>query len=159
MEKKYFILIFLFFLITFNAYSQRKKPNTEKGIIFLKGGSGGGFVLEEGNPFNIQLGGGYFFMQNLMAGADLGYQKAGPFDDFYARPFTRYYVARRVFAGVGASATQLLGSKPKIYPDVEAGLALFLDSFIAIEPTAYYRVQDGFKPVFSLNITIFFSRF
>jgi hypothetical protein len=158
MKRKYIIAIPLL-LVSLSLYAQRKKPNTEKGIFFFKGGSNGQLSLEEGKPFNINLGAGYFFFQNTMAGIDAGYEKAGPFDDFYARPFARYYLARRVFAGAGLSARQPLNSKIQYIPDVEAGFALFLDSFIAFEPTIHYPIQTGAKPYFSLNVSIFYSRF
>jgi hypothetical protein len=142
-----------------HASAQKKKPNTEKGIFFIKGGSSGQLSLEEGKPFQVNVGVGYFFMQNAMAGVDLGYEKAGPFDDFYARPFARYYMFRRIFGGAGVRAVQPVEGKIKYIPDLEAGLALFLDSFIAFEPTVHYPIEDGSKPYFSLNISIFFSKF
>lgn len=159
MKKKYFALLTMVLLLACSAHAQKKKPNTEKGIFFLKGGSNGQLSLEDGKPFNINLGAGYFFLQNTMAGVDAGFEKAGPFNDFYARPFGRYYLARRVFGGIGVSGTQLTGSKPKFTPDIEAGFALFLDSFIAFEPTIHYPIVAGAKPNFSLNISIFFSKF
>ena len=160
-EKTVFIIISLM-LALFAATSvqaQRKKPNTEKGILFLKGGSNGQLSLEEGAPFTVNLGAGFFFLQNTMAGVDAGYERAGTFDDFYARPFARYYMFRRLFAGAGLSAVQPDGGKIKYTPDLEAGFALFLDSYIALEPTVYYPIESGAKPHFSLNISIFFSRF
>lgn len=159
MKSKYISIIALLLLASLPVYAQRKNPNTEKGIFFFKGGSNGQLSLQEGTPFSVNLGAGYFFIQNMMAGMDAGYEKAGRFDDFYARPFARYYVARRVFAGAGLSAYQPLEGKIKYTPDIEAGFALFLDSFIAIEPTIHYPIQDGTKPYFSLNVSIFYSRF
>ena len=159
MKNKPSAVLVLLLLATIPVYAQRKKPNTEKGIFFLKGGSSGQLSLEEGKPFSINLGAGYFFLQNLMAGVDAGYARAGEFDDFYARPFARYYVARRVFAGAGLSAYQPIEGEIEYVPDIEAGFALFLDSYIAFEPTIHYPIQDGSKPYFSLNVSIFFSRF
>lgn len=162
MKEKIVLTIISLLLVSFavtSAHAQRKKPNTEKGIFFLKGGSNGQLSLETGTPFTVNLGAGYFFLQNTMAGVDAGYERAGTFDDFYARPFARYYMFRRIFAGAGLSAVQPDGGKIKYTPDIEAGFALFLDSYIAIEPTIYYPVQSGAKPHFSLNISIFYSRF
>lgn len=159
MKKKLFLLAFAFLAAFAPLYSQRQKPNTERGIFFLKGGTNGRISFEDGTPFTINVGAGFFPLQNFLVGADLGYEKAGPFDDFYARPFARYYAFRRVFGGVGLSATQLTGGKPKYIPDVEAGFALFLDSSLAFEPTFHYPITENSKPYVSLNVSIFFSRF
>jgi hypothetical protein len=140
-------------------YSQRTTPNTEKGIFFIKGGTSGHLTFSEGNPFTIEIGGGYFPVQNVLVGADLGFQKAGPFSDFYARPFARYYAFQRIFGGIGLSASQFASEKTLYIPEIEAGFALFLDSSLAFEPTFHYPIRENTPPYLTLNVSIFFSRF
>ena len=158
--RKYLIacLLLLYSSLTL-LYSQKTPPNTEKGIFFIKGGTNGRFDFDEGSPFSLEIGTGFFPLQNLVVGADLGFQKAGPFNDFYARPFARYYAFQRIFGGIGLSASQFASEKPQFIPDIEAGFALFLDSSLAFEPTFHYPIQENAKPYISLNVSLFFSRF
>lgn len=136
-------------------------PNTDKGALFFKGGSNLQFSLEDGKPFSAQVGLGYFLLDNLVAGCDLGYERAGQFEDFWARPFARYYIAQRFFLGAGLNGikSEEEDAKDKLVPDVEAGFALNIDPSFAFEPTVRHLIQDGSKPIFSLNITVFFLKF
>lgn len=156
-------IVLILVLSWYSAWGQNQRrrplPNTEPGILFLKGSSNFNLRFDDGQPLQARLGAGYFIKLNWMAGVDAGYDKVGPYSDFFARPFTRYYAFRHLFGGLGVSSFRNEANKLRVRPDCEAGVALFLDSFIAVEPTVYYLIEKGSKPVISLNLSIFFSRF
>lgn len=151
------MLLFILFPILGNA--QKHVPNFSKGDFLVKGSGNLRFLLQDGSPLWVQAGAGYFLFNHCVIGADFGYERAGKFDDFYARPFAKAYFFNRVALGGGLNGkVDSETGKETQYFDAEASLIFLLDSAIAIEPTFRYPFDKKYKPEIGVNIILYLTR-
>lgn len=110
------------------------------------------------NQFNINLMGGYFFIENLMGGAGLGYNSItqGDFDSstFNWSLFGRYYINGEFFLGAGYESIKPDGSDATNSVNLTGGYAAFITDDITVEPALNYRLGmgDNDTNTFSLNV-------
>jgi hypothetical protein len=155
MKKLIFILLFA---ISFNSFSQVKKPITEGNIILSGSGtiqsyhsttfSGTSYTKTSVFSFNLSPGAGYFIIDNLAIGGNLtlSYYKQGQ-NKYYTLgigPWARYYFNNGVFVkgetnfvifnGIGSN-----NSKQRSYSLIPGvGYAFFLNEKVSLEPCLSY---------------------
>ncbi len=148
---------------------------TEQGKILMGATSNLGLsVLSqdavEDNNFNLSLNaqGGYFVIDNLAAGLNLGFGVSNQGDisvnSFVVGPFGRYYFDN-VFFGAGFSfintnrddgITDLSSSGSQI--GLELGYAAFINNNVAIEPAlTYFNTGGDFDGQTSIALNIGFT--
>jgi hypothetical protein len=155
----YATVFFLLLLSSEPVQAQKFTPNFSKGDFLLKGSGSIRYLIQDGAPLWVQLGGGYFIFNHFLAGADIGYERAGKYDDFYLRPFLKLYLFNRVTLGGGVNGKiNTTTGKETQYFDAEGGLIFLLDSAIAIEPTFRYPFDKDIKPEIGVNIILYLSR-
>ena len=110
------------------------------------------------NSFNINLGVGYFVIENLALGIELGYDKI-TFGDNDASSttfglFGRYYVNGKIFLGAGYRSSKGEDSDAVNSLPLEVGYAAFITDNIAVEPSFGYALGlgDNESNTFGLNV-------
>lgn len=165
MRKLLFTTIMCLFILQLSA-------QTEKGKLLLGASSNSGlsFQSQDGAEdnlvsFSLNAQGGYFVIDNLAAGLNLGFSTSsqGDFSNttLSIGPFARYYFDN-VFFGANFSITNTNGdngisdfSSNGSLLGLELGYAAFLNNNIAIEPAlTYFNTGGDFNGLtgFSLNI-------
>jgi len=138
----------------------------EKGAWLFSGGSNLGntsFSQSGGgssSAFNLDLKGGYFFMDNLAAGALLNLLSYSGSSTTGIGLFARYYVQGKFFLGAGFQSWSTSGgggSTTQI--PVEVGYAFFVNNAIAVEPGLKLTTFSG-GSTFNIGIgfTVFLGR-
>jgi hypothetical protein len=107
--------------------------------------------------FDLSLKGGYFFMDNLTAGINLGYQKVDDFSLTTFGLFGRYYYQGKFFGGVGFNVITYEDQDSQTVIPFEVGYAAFITDNIAIEPSLNLGIGEdntsfGFRVGFSLYL-------
>ena len=96
----------------------------------------------------LQAKAGYFFADNLMGLAQLGYENNVNKDHSYATVLLsaggRYYIQQNgLYLGVSAIYKHLGKNCDDFLPSVQVGYSFFLNSTVTIEPEIYY--EQSFK--------------
>ena len=153
------LVMSLIVLAPFAGNAQKHVPNFSKGDFLVKGSSNLKFLLHKGSPLWVQAGAGYFLFNHFLLGADIGYERDGQFDDFYARPFAKAYFFNRVSIGGGLNGKiDRESGKNTQYFDAEASLIFLLDAAIAIEPNFRYPFDKNYKPEIGVNVILYLTR-
>jgi hypothetical protein len=156
MKKYVFILVAC--LIVGSASAQ-----IEKGTVLVGASSNLSFtsISPDGGDnysvFDLSLKGGYFFMDNLTAGLNLGYQKIDDFSLTTFGLFGRYYYQGKFFGGVGFNVISYEGSDSQTSIPFEVGYAAFITPNIAVEPSLNLGIAEdstsfGVRVGFSLYL-------
>jgi hypothetical protein len=166
MKKHVFTMLFLA-CIAISGTAQ-----IEQGTFLLgaKTNAGFNFFNEDAgdySQFNIELKGGYFVIENLTLGLNLGFSSISEGDaslnvsEFGL--FGRYYINGKIFGGIGYSSQKTKydfgfgdgESTTSIIP-IELGYAAFINDVIAIEPALNYTIygSDSEGASFGINIGI-----
>ena len=159
MKKMYFLIATLF---TLNyAFAQDNTP-TDKGVVFLKGGSNLAidFFKDDNDKsltaFTLNVGGGYFVSKNfaLGAGIDLESIDNASYTDYNL--FMRYYPLGKVILEAGLlsldSANDLGEDKRLNLVNLEAGYAFFVNDYFSVEPTLRFKNLEGNQ--FSMHVRL-----
>jgi len=156
-------------LLAFASFSQ-----TEQGRILVGVGSNLSFSSQsfEGsddnfNTFSAGLGGGYFLIDNFVAGANISFSRstseAANFtsNSFGVGPFVRYYY-EQFFAEAGVSFSESSSEDDFFESDSSSnrvnlglGYAAFINDYIAVEPELNYSIGGGDSDgvnIFSLRV-------
>lgn len=106
--------------------------------------------------FGLQAKGGYFFLDNCMATAQLSYDKSGDDPSLFSIGLgARYYLVQN---GIyfGASATYFYSDDyAECLPSVQVGYSFFINGSVTIEPEIYYNqsfMNHGDYSTFGLRI-------
>ena len=155
----YFLLATLF---TLNyAFAQDNTP-TDKGVVFLKGGSNLAidFFKDDNDKsltaFTLNVGGGYFVSKNfaLGAGIDLESIYNAIYTDYNL--FIRYYPLGKVILEAGLlsldSANDSGEDKRLNLVNLEAGYAFFVNDYFSVEPTLRFKNLEGNQ--FSMHVRL-----
>lgn len=99
---------------------------------------------ESSSVFALDVSAGYFVIDNLALGLNLGYEKNSELDDaaIIIGAFGRYYINGKVFAGAGVSTVKFGDASSTVIP-LEIGYAAFITDNIAIEPSLNYSLWSG----------------
>jgi len=120
--------------------------------------------------FNIDVKGGYFIINNLVAGLNLGLDRTDAGTTTVTQTnfglFARYYIMGKIFVGGGFDAvnrnTDFGATTTKfsyIQGNVHAGYALFLTPNIAVEPALNINIQAGDVDAFGVGLGAGFTLF
>lgn len=153
-------LLTLFAAVTFFAASAQ----INQGTILVNAKSDLSFTSyspkdgDTSSDFQIALKGGYFVIDNLAVGAQLGYFKDSEADDAGTSlgVFGRYYINGKFLLGAGVNANKYGDFSYTSIP-LEAGYAAFITDNIAIEPTVTYEIQSGDQEGSQFGIAVGFS--
>lgn len=108
--------------------------------------------------FNINLGAGYFVIENLAFGLNFGYSSLSFGDEDVSTTtfglFGRYYVNGKIFLGAGYASSKVEDSDAVNSLPLEAGYAAFITDNIAVEPSLGYELGlgDNESSKFGLNV-------
>lgn len=108
--------------------------------------------------FNVNLGAGYFVIENLAFGLNFGYAKVSFGDDSESATsfglFGRYYINGKIFLGAGYASTKSEDSDAVNSLPLEVGYAAFITDNIAVEPSFSYELGlgDNESNAFGLNV-------
>jgi hypothetical protein len=155
--KKY-LLIIVTCLTVGSAFAQ-----IEKGTILAGASSNLNFTSispdtgDNYSIFDLSLKGGYFFMDNITAGLNLGYQKIDDFSVSTFGLFGRYYYQGKFFGGVGFNLITYENQDSQTSIPFEVGYAAFITPNIAVEPSLNLAIAEdntsfGFRVGFSLYL-------
>lgn len=145
----------LVFLVMAGSALSAQETFTDKGIFLVRGTGSLNFGFAEGNPTSLQAGAGYFIMNNLVVGADLGYESVSGEGTFTFRPFGRYYFRQRFF---GELALLPGSSEPDIDTALEAGIGYVvrLNDYITLEPGLYLPFRDNTSASLRVFLSLYF---
>lgn len=156
-------------LMTTGAFAQISKGTIMAGAssnINYTSTSYDGFDDNE-NTFNLDLKGGYFVIDNLAFGLNIGYNKYSFGDAIDVSTtmfgiFGRYYYNGAIFAGVGYNSTKVEDSDAVNFLPIEVGYAAFITDDIAVEPSLSYHLGmgdvDANMFMFNVGFSIYFNR-
>lgn len=163
--KKILLTFFVAFVVVFSTSAQ-----IEKGAILVGASSNAGFTSYDEDAgdfsmFNISLKGGYFIMDNLVLGLNLGLVDIEDASETTFGVFGRYYFNGKIFGGLGYGSTKVdNGSSDFTVSQIplEVGYAAFIGKAIAVEPSLNYTMygSDGDGASFGLNVgfTLYLNR-
>lgn len=124
----------------------------EKGAILVGASSNLGFTSykpkdgDSFSAFNVDAKVGYFVIDNLALGVNLGYQKIDEASITSLGLFGRYYVNGKIILGAGFNSNKEdSGESDFSYTSIplEVGYAAFITDNIAIEPVVKYEMWSG----------------
>ncbi len=107
--------------------------------------------------FDLSLKGGYFFMDNVTVGLNLGYQKYSDLTVSTFGLFGRYYYKGKFFGGTGFNVITYENQDSQTSIPFEVGYAAFITENIAVEPSLNLGIEEnytsfGFRVGFSLYL-------
>ena len=145
MTMKKFAMVVVALAMTLSASAQ-----FEQGKYYLGASMTGLDVSYSGSTefhLGVEAKAGYFFMDNLMAYGQIGYEhfgKDGVPDTFMAGVGGRYYIVQNgIYLGVNGKYVHANSNYNDFMPGVEVGYAFFINRTVTIEPAIYY--DQSFK--------------
>lgn len=158
MKKSIFFIAFL--LIAGYASAQ-----IQKGTILAGASSNLSFTSvspdtgDNYSIFDLSLKGGYFVIDNVVVGANLGYQKIDDFSFTSFGIFGRYYYQGKFFGGAGFNINDYENSDSQTVIPFEVGYAAFINDFIAVEPSLNFSIgEDNNTFGFRVGFTLYLNR-
>ena len=156
-------LLTLFAAVTFFAASAQ----INQGAILVNGASNlafGQYKPKDGDGIsviNLDAKAGYFIIENLALGVNLGYSKFDEASSTSIGAFGRYYINGKILVGAGFNTNKVdNGDSDYSYTSIplEVGYAAFITDDIAIEPAIVYEMESGDQEgsAFGLNVGITF---
>lgn len=99
---------------------------------------------------------GYFMADCLMLKANVTYDHTKEIDDISVGAGLRYYFDQcGVFMGAGADYVHYTPSDNDVQIPVEVGYAFFVNRFITIEPSLYYKMSlDSFSQKSTVGVRL-----
>ncbi len=92
--------------------------------------------------FGFDAEAGYYFADQWMLRANLGYAHTNYMDDVHVGAGIRYNITQNgLFLGAGAEFSHFTESDNTLHIPVELGYSFFLNKNITIEPALYYKMS------------------
>ncbi len=138
------------------------KAQFEQGTKYL-GASLSNFGLSysscEKFRFGVEATAGYFFCDNIMLKANVGYDHRPHFDDITLGLGGRYFFSENgIFLGAGAEYCHETKSYNDLRIPVEAGYCFYLNHYVSIEPSVYYKMSiNDFSDKSSVGVRVGFG--
>ena len=153
MMKKILLLVFLV-LGTLSANAQFEKGKKTVGASIS--GLGMSYSANEKFRFSMDATVGYFVADCLQRRANVGYEHTRITDDVRAGLGARYYFDQcGVFMGAGTEYVHYTKSNNDLQIPLEVGYAFFVNRFITIEPSVYYKMSlDDFSDKSTLGFQL-----
>ncbi len=132
------LLFFAAVFSTANAQFEQGKKYVGASV------SGLGLSYSSNEKFNMGLNAhaGYFIADCLMANATIGYEHKHDFNDVSLGAGLRYYFDQNgIFLGAGAEYCHIDKSNNDVFIPVTAGYAFFINRYLTIEPSVYYKMS------------------
>ncbi len=155
------ILLFLFLLAgTLSAHAQFEQGKKYVSASFS--GLGMSYSSSEKFRFGLNTSVGYFVADCLLLHANVGYNHTREIDDVTIGAGARYYFDQcGVFLGGGAEYVHYTPNSNDVQIPLEVGYAFFVNRFITIEPSLYYKMSlhdfaDNSTFGFSVGLGFFF---
>ena len=105
-------------------------------------GLGCSYSSKEKFRMGVDASVGYFVSDCLMLRANLGYDHTRAIDDFSAGVGARYYFDQcGVYMGAGAEYAHFTPKNNDLLIPVELGYSFFINRFITLEPSVYYKMS------------------
>jgi len=140
MKKIALFLVALMVSVAANAQFEQGK----KYISMSLSGLNLSYSGSEKGHLGLQAKGGYLFMDNLMATAQVGYETQQDISDYVSLGVGgRYYIEQNgIYLGAGVNYKHSENYND-FMPTVQVGYAFFLNGCITVEPEIYY--EQSFK--------------
>ncbi|MBK7649863.1 MAG: hypothetical protein IPJ20_02700 [Flammeovirgaceae bacterium] len=153
------------FLISFLLIAGYASAQISKGTILAGASSNLGFTSvspdtgDNYSLFDLNLKGGYFVIDNVVAGANIGYHKLDTYSYSTFGIFGRYYYQGKFFGGVGFNINSYENSDSQTSIPFEVGYAAFINNNIAVEPSLNFSIGED-NNTFGLNVgfALYFNR-
>lgn len=117
----------------------------EKGTKYVSAsltGLGLSYSSNEKFRLGIDADAGYFLSDCFMLKANLGYEHKKELDDVRLGAGARYYFDQcGVFLGAGAEFNHFTKNNNDVMIPVEVGYAFYINRYLTIEPSAYYKMS------------------
>ena len=169
----------LFIFLTVSLFAVSAFAQFEQGTVRIGGASNLGFSNEKfkgadwsTNTLSLEVGGSYFFINNLAADVELGFDYTKDSDEDDAASIlglglgVRYYLPVNVFVGAGFDIASFKWGSESVSGTgltLKAGYAAFLSDNIALEPSIGYRIglsdEDKGTQLNGLYVKVGFSIF
>ena len=138
MKKILLVLILLTGTLSASAQFEKGKKHLSTALTGLNLQYSG----EQKFRFGLDANAGYFIDDCLMLRAQVGYNHTKESDDFNFGVGARYYFDQcGVFAGVGAEYAHFTPKNNDLLIPVEIGYSFFINRFITLEPSVYYKMS------------------
>lgn len=152
MKKILLIMCLLFGTLTANAQFAQGTKYVSASL------SGLGLSYSSNQKFRLGVDAtaGYFMADCLMLKGNVTYNHTKEIDDISVGAGLRYYFDQcGVFMGAGADYVHYTPSDNDVQIPVEVGYAFFVNRFITIEPSLYYKMSlDSFSQKSTVGVRI-----
>jgi hypothetical protein len=140
MKNKYFLCAVFFSMIVFSSFAQ-----TDKGHYLIGGDLPFSARLNNGSGVSLSPQFGYFIVDNFALGGLISLNTGGGYTGYALGPLARYYFETgndklkpfgQLFLGLGGTSRSGFYSYSSngLVGNVAAGLAIFLNEHVALEP-------------------------
>ena len=130
----------MLFVLSVSAKAQFEAGTTYMGASLSN--LGVSYSTVEKFRFGANLSVGTFLADQFMVRADLGYNHTDAVDDFSTGLMGRYYFAENgIFMGVGGEFVHYTKSRNDVMIPVELGYCFYLNHYVSIEPSVYYKMS------------------
>lgn len=137
--KKWTILMLLF-VVAASASAQFEKRTKYIGASLS--GLGLSYSSNERFRMGLDLEGGYFLGDCFLLKGNIGYEHTRYTDDVRVGVTARYYFSQNgIFMGAGAEYNHFTKNNNDVMIPVEVGYAFYLNHYLALEPSVYYKMS------------------
>ena len=152
-----FILCAALMLASIGAKAQFEAGTKYLGISAT--GLGVSYSTNEKFRVGLEATAGVFVADKILARAYVGYNHTDYTDDFTAGLGARYYFRENgVFLGAGGEFSHLTKNNNDVMIPIEMGYAFYLNHYITIEPSLYYKMSlDDFSDKSTVGLKIGFG--
>lgn len=138
MKKWTFLMLLL--AVAMNANAQFEKRTKYLGASLS--GLGLSYSSNERFRLGLDLDAGYFMWDNVLLEGNIGYEHTRYTDDVRIGVTARYYIIQNgIFLGAGVEYNHFTKSNNDVMIPIEVGYAFYLNHYIAIEPSVYYKMS------------------
>lgn len=138
MKKVIFLLLLLVSAATAHAQFEQGKKYVGASL----SGLGMSYSSSEKFRLGVDLNAGYFVADCVMLRANVGYEHTKHIDDVSVGAGARFYFDQcGVFLGAGLEYDHFTPKSNDLLIPCEVGYAFFVNRFITIEPSLYYKMS------------------
>lgn len=132
-------------LVLLLAMTTAANAQFEQGTKYLSAslsGLGMSYNKADGGRFGLQAEGGYFIADEVLVRGIVGYDHSKHYDEVQIGAGARYYFRQNgIFMGAGAEFTHYSPKYNDLRIPVEIGYAFYINHYLAIEPSVYYKMS------------------
>ena len=137
---KKWTLLLLFCIVAMGAQAQFEKRTKYIGASLS--GLGLSYSSNERFRMGIDAEAGYFIADCVLLKGNIGYEHTRYTDDVRIGATARYYFSQNgIFMGAGAEYNHFTKSNNDVMIPVEVGYAYYLNQYLSLEPSVYYKMS------------------